>query len=58
MRFHNTAHALVREVLLLSICADLWIKFFSSSCELEFENGCLLFLSRTWTSNSNITRTL
>lgn len=47
MRFRNTAHALVREVLLLSICADLWIKFFSSSCELEFENGCLKFLSRT-----------
>lgn len=47
MRFRNTAHALVREVLLLSICADLWIKFFSSSFGLEFENGCLLFLSRT-----------
>lgn len=47
MRFRNTAHALVREALLLSICADLWIKFFSSSCEVEWKNGCLLFLSRT-----------
>ena len=51
MRFRNTAHALVREVF---FC----ITFVAGRLgDLERENGCLKFLSRTWTPNLHITRT-